>query len=125
MGDHRSLKVWQLGHQVTLDVYRATRAFPSSETYGITSQLRRAAASVPANIAEGAGRNTTAEYARFCRIALGSANEVDYHLLLARDLGYLSESDYAAIRRQVASLRSMLARFIDTLVPSGPIADSR
>ena len=119
MGNYRALRVWEVGHQVTLAVYRATRPFPGSEDYGITSQLRRAASSVPANIAEGAGRNTRAEFARFCRIALGSANELDYHLLLARDLGYLSEEAYAPLSADVLRLRRMLAKFIQKLTKPG------
>jgi four helix bundle protein len=87
MGDFRQLQVWKLAHGLTLDVYRATRNFPQEELYGITSQARRSAASVAANIAEGAGRNTDRELAHFARIALGSANELEYHLILARDLG--------------------------------------
>ena len=115
MGDYRSLKVWQKSHQVTLAVYDATRAFPRSETFGLTSQLRRASASVPANLAEGSGRNSDAELARFGRIALGSANEVDYHLLLARDLGYLSPEQHQALEAEVHQVKRMLASFITAL----------
>lgn len=87
MGDYRKVAVWVRAHRLTLDVYRATRQLPKEELYGLTSQLRRAASSVPANIAEGCGRNSDAELGRFLVIALGSATELDYHLLLARDLG--------------------------------------
>jgi four helix bundle protein len=115
MGAYRSLKVWERAHRLTLRVYEATEALPDSERYGLTSQLRRAAASIPANIAEGAGRNSQAELARFCRISLGSANELDYHLLLARDLGFLGQEAHAALAEQVDHLKRMLARFIRSL----------
>jgi four helix bundle protein len=94
VGDFRKLQVWHRAHKLTLDVYRATSAFPKEELYGLTNQLRRASASIGANIAEGCGRNTDAELARYLGIAVGSANELDYHLLLARDLGYLQPAAY-------------------------------
>jgi four helix bundle protein len=83
MQDFRDLRVWVLAHEVTLAVYRITAAFPREELFGLTSQIRRSAASIPANLAEGCGRNGNAEFARFCSIAMGSASELDYHLLLA------------------------------------------
>jgi four helix bundle protein len=89
--DYRHLKVWEKAHQLTLAVYKATVPFPKDELYGLTSQIRRACTSIPANIAEGCGRDGDAEFARFLRIAMGSASELDYHLLLARDLGFLNE----------------------------------
>jgi four helix bundle protein len=92
--DFRKQKVWQKGHHLTLDVYQVTKAFPKEEMYGLTTQIRRACASIPANIAEGCGREGDAELARFFQIAMGSASELEYHLLLARDLGFLGDSDY-------------------------------
>jgi four helix bundle protein len=115
MGDYQSLKVWEKAHEITLRVYQITTCFPDAERYGLTSQLRRAASSIPANIAEGCGRNSDAELARFCRIALGSANELSYHLLLARDLGYLSQEDHFHSSDEVERLRRMLATFVRTL----------
>jgi four helix bundle protein len=88
MRDFRELKVWEKAHRLTLSVYSATKAFPKDELYGLTSQVRRAASSVPANLAEGCGRETDAEFVRFCQVAFGSANELEYHLLLSKDLGY-------------------------------------
>jgi four helix bundle protein len=79
---------------LTLAVYRATARFPREELYGLTSQIRRSCSSVPANLAEGCGRNADAELARFCSIAAGSASEMEYHLLLARDLGLIDCCDY-------------------------------
>jgi four helix bundle protein len=120
MGDYEALKVWEKAHRITLEVYRVTRPFPPSETYGLTSQLRRSAASVPSNLAEGTGRNSQRELARFCRIALGSANELHYQLRLARDLGFLSPEEHRSLSDEVANLRRMLAKFIVTLGPPVP-----
>jgi len=86
MRDFRKRKVWEKAHELALDAYHVTASFPREELYGITAQLRRAAVSIPANIAEGCGREGEAELRRFLRIALGSANELEYHLLLAKDL---------------------------------------
>ena len=89
MKDFHELKVWQKAHQLTLAVYRMTATFPREELYGLTTQLRRSCSSIPANLAEGCGRNGDAEFARFCCIAMGSASELEYHLLLARDLNLI------------------------------------
>lgn len=86
MKDFKDLKVWQKAHVLTLTLYRLTRIFPREELYGLTSQIRRCSASIAANIAEGCGRKGNAELHRFLQIAAGSASELDYHLLLARDL---------------------------------------
>jgi len=94
MRNYRDLKTWNKAHELTLDLYRSSRTFPKEELYGLTAQLRRAASSTGANLAEGCGRLTNAEFARFVRIAMGSANELDYHLLLSKDLGLLEEEDY-------------------------------
>ena len=115
MQDFRQLKVWEKGHQLTLAVYRATRSFPKEETYGLVSQLRRSCASIPANIAEGSGRSGDAEFARFIQIAVGSASETEYHLLLARDLTLLSEADYKSLESEVITLKKMLISLIKKL----------
>jgi four helix bundle protein len=115
MGDFRNLRVWQRAHQLTLDVYGESGGFPKEERYRLTSQLRRAAASVPANIAEGCGRNGDAELARFLTIAKGSASELDYLLLLAHDLGYLKSSRYEQLAEEVHRISRMLANFVDHL----------
>ena len=86
MKDFRELKVWRKAHELTLAVYQITASFPREELYGLTAQLRRASSSIAANLAEGCGRNGDAELARFCSMAMGSASELEYHLLLARDL---------------------------------------
>src|SRR5437667_4861879 len=90
----KELKVWQKAHEMTVAVYGITRTFPREELYGLTSQLRRSASSIGANIAEGCGRRSDGEMARFLQIARGSASEIEYHVLLARDLRYLREEEY-------------------------------
>ncbi len=115
MKDFRSLKTWEKSHQLTLEVYRVTAVFPKDELYGLTSQILRASVSIPANIAEGCGRSGDTELARFFQIAMGSASELDYHLLLARDLNFLNSSDYEQLRRDVVEVKRMLASFIQKL----------
>lgn len=94
MKDFRDVKVWQKAHELALEVYKATAVFRREELYGLTSQIRRSCISIPANIAEGCGRSGDAELARFFQIAMGSASELEYHCLLARDLGFLTTSTY-------------------------------
>jgi four helix bundle protein len=108
MQDFRNLKVWEKAHALTLGVYRNTKDFPNDERFGLTSQLRRACASIAANLAEGCARNGDVEFARFTNIALGSASETDYHLLLARDLGYLDKPAYVPLFEQIAEVKRML-----------------
>lgn len=95
-------------HKLTLELYRLSRGFPREEIYGLTSQLRRAAMSIGANLAEGCGRRTSAELARFVRIAMGSASELDYHLLLCRDFEFLAKDDYVRIFQELTRVRKML-----------------
>jgi four helix bundle protein len=108
MRDFRRLTVWQKSHQLTLDVYRVTADFPAREQYGLTSQLRRSCASIPANISEGCGRESNADFARFLTLASGSASETEYHLLLARDLTYLSGAQHDSLESQVQEIKRML-----------------
>lgn len=93
---------------MTLAVYRATSGFPREETYGLTRQLRRSCASIPANLAEGCGRETDNELAYFSRIAAGSAREVEYHLLLARDLAFLGAEDHQSLSSKIDEIQRML-----------------
>ncbi|WP_404306268.1 four helix bundle protein [Neorhodopirellula lusitana] len=111
MKNFRDLLVWEKAHRFVLGIYSMTRAFPNSETYGLTSQLRRSAASIPSNLAEGCGRSTETELARFCDIAMGSACEADYQLLLARELNYIDEETYEESFQQIAEVQRMLASF--------------
>ena len=115
MKDFRELKIWQRSHRLTLAVYRATQPFPKDELYGLTSQTRRASASIPANIAEGCGRNGDLELARFLQIAMGSACELEYHLLLAFDLNLLKEPEYASLSKEIIEIKRMLGGFLKKL----------
>jgi four helix bundle protein len=109
MKDFRSLQVWEKAHRLTMSSYKLTNAFPKSELYGMTSQIRRCAVSIAANIAEGCGKRGNGEFQRFLNIAAGSASELEYHFLLARDLGYLSETAYPAMNAAVVEVKRMLA----------------
>ena len=113
--DFRNLKVWEKSHRLTMAIYSITGTFPRQEMYGLTGQLWRAAASVPANIAEGCGRDTNAELARFLQIAMGSASELEYHLLLAHDLAYIDDKNYTSVNAQVVQVKKMLAPLIKSL----------
>jgi four helix bundle protein len=107
--------VWEKAHQLTLAIYKLTAAFPKEEVYGLISQMRRASASVAANIAEGCGRDGDGELIRFLQIAMGSASELDYHLLLAHDLGFIETPYYALLERDVIEVKKMLNAFIQKL----------
>ena len=113
--DFHELKVWQKAHELTLAIYRVTAPFPREELYGLTSQLRRASASIAANLAEGCGRSGDAEFARFCSIAMGSASEVEYHLLLARDLKLLKPGEYQELAPRAIELKRMLTALLQKL----------
>ena len=115
----RDLAVWRKAHRVTLDVYRDTKAFPKSELYGLTSQIQRAAASVCANIAEGCGRRGKADFARFLQISLGSASELEYHLLLAKDLEMLEQVAYNPLAERVVEVKRMLTGLVRKLMADG------
>lgn len=115
MGDYRKLAVWEKAHHLAVAIYRLTRDFPKEELYGLTSQIRRAAVSIPSNLAEGSGKNTDAEVARFTRISLGSAKELEYQLLLARDLGYVADPAYQTLDTDVKQVLRMLAGFLQKL----------
>jgi four helix bundle protein len=110
--DFRDLDVWKKAHSATLAVYRATGDFPKQELYGLTSQMRRCSASIPANIAEGCGRRGNGEFHRFLTIAMGSASELEYHLLLSHDLGFLGLEKFDALTAQVQEIKKMLASLI-------------
>jgi four helix bundle protein len=115
MRDFRELQVWRKSHEFVLDVYRGTSDFPPEERFGLTSQLRRAAVSVASNIAEGCGRGGERELGRYLNMAGGSASEVEYQLLLARDLGYLREDAHVQLDAQASEIKKMLNGFIKRL----------
>ena len=115
MQDFRNLKVWDKAHALTLDVYKASKGFPREEMYGLTSQMRRASVSIGANIAEGACRKGDVDFARFLQIAVGSASELEYHLLLARDLQLIGSSDYRRLSNEAVEVKRMLASLMQRL----------
>jgi len=117
--DFRELQVWRKAHEVTLAVYHVTRSFPKEELYGLTSQMRRSAASVCANIAEGCGRRGGRELARYLQIAAGSASELEYHLLLAADLKLIDRTAQSRVGDLLTQVRRMLSGFLRTLKAKG------
>ncbi len=112
MQNYKDLKVWEKAHQFTLSVYRVSKSFPKEEIYGLTSQLRRAASSIAANIAEGCGKNTKNDFANFLNISLGSSNEAEYFVLLAKDLNYISLDEYDILIKMINEVKAMLIALI-------------
>lgn len=115
MQNFRNLEVWTVAHRLTLDAYRYTRRFPREEIYGLTAQIRRASASIGANIAEGCGKSGDADLARFLQIAMGSASELEYHFLLAHDLQYMDGDIYKHLHDETTRVKKMLASLINRL----------
>jgi len=113
--DYRKIQAWQRSHALTVEIYRLTKLFPKEESFGLTSQMRRAASSIPANIAEGAGREGDPELKRFMIIALGSAAELDYFILLSGELGYLEAASAKQLATEILSIRRMRGAFVRTL----------
>ncbi len=112
MKDFRDLKVWEKAHDLALACYSMTAAFPKHEIFGIVAQIRRAGTSIAANIAEGCGRGGNAEFQRFLQMAMGSASELEYHILLSRDLHFLDEESHDRMQLQVVEVKRMLAGLI-------------
>ncbi len=115
MRNYRDLHAWEKAHRLTLAIYKASQAFPKEERFGLTSQIRRCSASVAANLAEGCGRRSDGEMARFVQIAMGSGAELSYHLLLAKDLGLLAREDYVHLDRNLSEIMRMLSAFSSKL----------
>jgi four helix bundle protein len=109
MRNYRDLQVWEKAHKLTLAVYQGTQKFPKEERFGLTSQMRRSAASIPANLAEGCGRRSDGEMARYIQISMGSGAELSYHLLLARDLGFLNNAEYSEWDAALSEVMRMLS----------------
>ncbi len=118
MSNFRNYRVWQRAHELVLKLYRITDGFPDRERYELVRQIRRAAASIPANLAEGMGKRGEKEKGRYANIAIGSAYELDYHLLLAHDLGYVGSSEYDRLQSQLLDVRKMLSGLHRRLVNS-------
>jgi four helix bundle protein len=113
MQNYKDLKVWEKAHAFTLQVYEITKLFPKEEIYSLTNQLRRASSSIPANIAEGCGKNSQLELAHFLNIALGSSNEAEYFLLLSKDLNYLSTEKHVELAENINEVKAMLISLIN------------
>jgi four helix bundle protein len=113
MQNYKELKVWEKAHQFTIKIYEVTKVFPREEIYGVTSQMRRAASSMPANIAEGCGKFTQLDLAKFLNIALGSANESEYFVLLSKDLSYMSIENFDILNKLINEIKAMLISLIN------------
>jgi four helix bundle protein len=108
MRDFKKYDVWDLSHKLTLEIYRITSVFPKEELYGLTSQIRRASLSIPTNISEGCGRNSDKEFNQFLNIALGSALETEYLLILSKDLDYLQEDVFLNLESKINEIKSKI-----------------
>ena len=124
MKSYKELIVWKKAHEMTIDVYGVTRAFPKEELYGLTSQLRRSAVSIGANVAEGSGRRSNNEICRFLQIARGSASETEYHIVLARDLKFLREEDFRRLSHHADEVQRMLTALIQSFHRKGNAAQA-
>ncbi len=111
MQDYRDVVVWQRSHGLVLEIYKLTESFPSSEKYGLVNQMRRSAYSIPMNIAEGRSKNSDKDFARYLDIASGSAGELDYQILLVKDLGMISDKQYNQLYSELTEIRKMLNGF--------------
>lgn len=118
MQDFRDLSVWQRAHELALLIYKCTAQFPAVEVYGLTSQMRRAAVSIPSNLAEGCVRGTDPDFARYCSIALGSASELDYQVLLAKDLGFVSQTAFSELAQRIEEVKKMVNGLLQRLKKS-------
>jgi four helix bundle protein len=112
MKSFRDLVVWQKAHQLVLETYASTKSFPVEERFGLTSQIRRSSSSIPSNIAEGCGRRGNSEFHRFLQVAMGSASELEYQLLLAHDLKYVASTEYEPLNECLIEVKRMLASLI-------------
>ena len=101
MRDFKKYDIWQLSHELTLEIYKMTHRFPKEEMYGLTSQIRRASSAIPTNIGEGCGRNSDAEFNQFLNIALGSALETEYLLILSKDLAYIKNDVFVNMESKI------------------------
>jgi len=115
MKDFRKLKVWEKAHQLTLKIYKVTEEFPREELYGLISQIRRAAVSIPTNISEGCVRSSDADFARFLYIALGSTSELEYLILLSQDLKYIKSELHIELYNEINEIKKMLITLIKKL----------
>jgi four helix bundle protein len=115
MKDFRNFTVWQKSHQLTLDVYKIVHNYTKEEQFGLISQMKRSSSSIPTNIAEGCGRNSDKDFARFLIIAFGSANELEYQIILSKDLNFLNEETSEKLFSQIEEIKKMLNALISKL----------
>ncbi len=115
MQDFKNLKVWEKAHLFVIKIYKITSNFPKEELYNLVSQTRRAAVSIPTNIAEGCGKNSSIELARYCQISMGSTTELEYLLLLSNELKYISDEDYKKFYDELIEIKKMLSSFLQKL----------
>jgi four helix bundle protein len=115
MQDYKSLKVWQKAHQIVINIYKITKLFPKEELFCLVSQIRRAAISIPANIAEGAGRGSRIDFNRFLQISFGSISELEYELMLSNELGYINKDSYKKIEASIEEVKKMLSGLIKSI----------
>jgi four helix bundle protein len=115
MRNYHDINVWKKAHELTLVIYKVTEGFPKNEQFSLTSQIRRACYSIPMNTAEGCGKSSDAEFARFLDMSAGSASELDYQLLLAKDLGYIEEATYQSLAESLNHIRRMLTSLIKSV----------
>lgn len=112
MQNYKELQVWKKSHEITLEIYKITQCFPKEELFGLVSQLRRASVSVPTNIAEGSGRFTQKDFASFLQISLGSCQEVEYLILLSKELNFINETDFNQLEKSIGEIKAMLISLI-------------
>lgn len=112
MRNFRKLSVWEKSHSLVLSIYKHTSWFPKEEVYGLTSQMRRSASSIPSNIAEGCGRNTQPQFARFLNIAFGSASELEYQIILSKDLEFIRDEVFNELLQNVTEIKRMLSSLL-------------
>jgi four helix bundle protein len=115
MRDFRKYLVWEQSHKLTLNIYALSKKLPNDEKFGLTSQIRRACASIPTNIAEGCGKSSDKDFARFLGISFGSASELEYLMLLVKDLDYISIEDYQLFQQEIVSIKKQLYHLINKI----------
>ena len=115
MRNFLQLEIWKRSHQLTLNIYNTTKTFPKEEMFGLSSQMRRSASSIPTNIAEGCGRNTNPQFINFLQISTGSCSELQYQLFLTKDLAYISEETFVELDAEVNEIRKMIFAYLSKL----------
>ena len=116
MQDYKKIDVWKRSYEFSKEIYGITSSFPDEEKFGLASQVRRAAVSIPINIAEGSGRNSRKDFANFIQIAIGSASEVECELLLSKDLNFIDDENFSGLCKEIIEIRKMLISFRKTLL---------